>query len=276
MSRSRVQKPTARKYEFESLEPRRLLAGNVKAAVRADGLLTITGDNSSNAVQVKQLSGDTWRVEGLATKINGKTSSFTAKYVDAIFVDARGGHDFVKVHSGKVPYVLNILTGKGNDVVQLMNVSAYGIGVVTESGADSVLASNVKAYDVLRGLYIETGSSSDAVSLDRVTAGSVGIDTGSGNDAVAASRVNVNSSDPDFSAFAVGAGSGTDSVTLSDINSREHIFVDLGDGKYDNLTIVKSKTKQATFHGGNDSGDVLVRALNSFKKQSVSGFKVVV
>ena len=48
----------------ERLERRTLLAGNGTAALIA-GNLDLTGDSSSNAVQVSQVSAGTWKVQGL-------------------------------------------------------------------------------------------------------------------------------------------------------------------------------------------------------------------
>lgn len=273
MKQDRTMQRPGRRYQFESLETRCLMAGNVKAAV-TQGVMQLTGDNSSNLVQVRQISGGKWEVQGIGTTVNGK-SSFTAKDVHQIIADLREGHDFFKI-GGNLGFTLTVNGHGGNDVVQLVNFTSLGTSVVTGNGSDSVLASNVRATDTLRGLTVETEGGNDAVTLDRITAGAVGVSTGDGNDVVVAMRTTIRSDEPEFSGFSVSAGNGTDTVSLSGVDSQERIFVDMGEGKFDALAAINSRTNNATFLGGDDTGDTLVRSLNQFKKQSVSGFKFVV
>jgi hypothetical protein len=58
---------------FEALESRRLLAGNVVAALSGDGTLSLTGDAANNIIAVAT-SGTDIVVTGSATAVNGVAS----------------------------------------------------------------------------------------------------------------------------------------------------------------------------------------------------------
>jgi hypothetical protein len=58
---------------FERLELRELMAGNVTAAATS-GNLFVTGDNAANLLQMTEVSGNRWKITGLAgTKVSGRS-----------------------------------------------------------------------------------------------------------------------------------------------------------------------------------------------------------
>jgi hypothetical protein len=56
----------------------------------------------------------------------------------------------------------------------------------------------------------------------------------------------------------------------------DEIFVELGDGNYDALTIANSSANFASFDGGGGIGDSLVRTHNHFNTQVIPGFEFIV
>jgi hypothetical protein len=173
-----------RRPKLESLEGRRLQAGNVTASI-VNGDLRITGDNLANEVSVFRQNGFI-RVHGFNnTRINGSA-------VDAIFsqgslshdlrADMKGGSDTLLVDlSGlHVPHDIFVDTGDGNDFVRLTNLSAGNdITIDTQRGDDRVFLVNVTAGDDLK---IDTGQDRDSVFLLRVQAHDrMDIDLGSGD-----------------------------------------------------------------------------------------------
>jgi len=99
------------------------------------------------------------------------------------------------------------------------------------------------------------------------------VETGNGNDAVTIAKVNV------VGEAEIQTGAGTDAVAINALVA-DDIFVDLGSGKYDVLTIAKSVANTETFDGaGTTSGDTLVykHLGNNFANPpDISGFQYVV
>ncbi len=209
-------KPNGRMLRFEPLETRALLAGNITASVNA-GELDITGDTASNSVQVWQTGSGTWKVQGIATTINGSHATFTATGVTGnIEANLNDGNNFIKVFNGTVPGALSIITGKDNDIVQVTKVST---GLSTTGGASS--------------LAIDVGNGNNTVTLSGVTtSGETQIDSVNGNAVISLSNVTANTSDL-IGTNDVDTGNGNAIISLSHVkmtNSGGDNFVDTGDG----------------------------------------------
>ena len=131
-----------------SLEPRRLLAGNVTVVWSDDGsfdgLLTITGDNKANQFIVS--AAEDTVVTGLnGTKINGGTEPVTIDFYPNLAIETGNGDDEVEVLD--LFSALSVKTGNGNDIVK-----------ITEDGFFLPLA-----FDYFD---IDTGNGNDRVELD--------------------------------------------------------------------------------------------------------------
>src|SRR5690349_13084822 len=92
---------TARSLRFERLEDRALLTGTV-TATNLGGVLTITGDGSSNTIAVHQTASSegtiSVQIQGFGTKINNLDTaatgnSFTFTGVTDISISMLGGND---------------------------------------------------------------------------------------------------------------------------------------------------------------------------------------
>ena len=166
--------------------------------------------------------------------------------------------------------MLLIYTGNQTDSVTLNKVITDAETVIyttdesSQDSADAVAITNssfnqnneVMRFSVLPlietcvGLYVETGNGNDAVAIVKTkVVGEADVETDCGTDAVA-------------------------------INSlvADELFVDLGSGNYDTLTVAKSTVSEEEFQGGGDTGDTLVykHLGNNFANPpAISGFQYV-
>ena len=120
-----TRKDTGRPVRFETLEDRKLMAGNITASVVNEELV-LTGDGLGNQVEVHQTTGNLYKVTGLnGTKINGKADK-SFLFDKGIRVDLKGGDDEFKmggtVFFDDVDGNLNINMGAGKDKVTLGRV----------------------------------------------------------------------------------------------------------------------------------------------------------
>lgn len=168
--------------QFEQLEDRSLMAGNVAAAV-VGGALSLTGDNQANYLVIHQTGTNRFQVQGIATNINfgGQSSrSVTFSNVSDIGVDLRGGSDSLTVYNSTLSGSMGIEMGTGNDALSITNARADNFGIVLNDGND--VAALVKVSTPSDGAVgLVAGSGRDAVALNRVTTGGLGVEMGSGN-----------------------------------------------------------------------------------------------
>ncbi|MBL8819345.1 MAG: hypothetical protein JNL58_25155 [Planctomyces sp.] len=268
----------------EILETRQVPAGFVLASVSA-GVLTITGDNQANNIQVNPNADGSVTVRGRSlTSVNGSLfSAATFTGVQNITVQMNGGNDTVAVGNGDVdstiPVDLNIdmgagadtvdlrrltvgddvqiLTGDGNDLVRLEQLKVGGLGV--NSNQNDLLVDTSRASS--------TGSDVDQVLMYRLTvARNATILTGADADNVV---------NDDRSLFVVGfptstpftdvagdlsiqTGDGNDVVDLDLVRVIHDLNVDLNDGN-DRLAIRRSVVvNEANLDGGDDNDTLLL------------------
>jgi hypothetical protein len=231
-----------RRLMLESLETRRVLAGNVTATIQGDEL-RIVGDNDANWVQIHQIpgadgTGRTFVIEGKAfagnydaqgqpvsdgamTKINGGTQAVvrtTSQDVARCFMGM--GNDVVEIGTDAATgnaRTLAVATGDGRDFVHIQHFNVYGdaqpLVVFTGDENDFVTDTvQLEAVKVIRqGLEITTGSGADHVQLQNVTvAGYTEINLGKGPDTVVADGLS-----SDSALIRGGDSTHRDVVTLS-------------------------------------------------------------
>lgn len=106
------------RLHLELLEDRRLLAGNVSAAM-SGGNLVIDGDNAANRISVESAGTGKIAVRGFQTQINGVPGGikvFTGVTGD-IQIQLDGGDDLVRVTNLITPGGVLVGLGEGNDEV---------------------------------------------------------------------------------------------------------------------------------------------------------------
>ncbi|MEZ6058412.1 MAG: hypothetical protein R3C01_17055 [Planctomycetaceae bacterium] len=157
-------------YAFEILESRRLLAGNVKAAVKGETLI-LTGDNAGNQIDIDGVNGNI-TVTGIGTVINGSNTELSFSGIENVVVNLKKGDDVVNL-------------GRLGDLVILHNLS------INTAGGDDIVDfwGLIGALEVGGNIQIKTGGGADEVYLDGITVqDSVSVDLGGGSDLVNVSQ----------------------------------------------------------------------------------------
>jgi len=220
-----------------------MMAGNVSAIFNntAGGPLVLTGDGNSNQLSITQTSENSFRVQGLGTRLRIATTSgtrtvdsFTFRNVTDVTFNMNGGNDVIAFANATINGTLTVDMGTGNDTLSMVNIRE-----------------NV--------LLAPTGLAS--------------VNMGSGNDTLVMTNFSSNAD------IAITAGSGRDSVTLSRVRAGDNgtgstLSVDMGSGDHDALAVVLSSADTALFTDSGSNG-VLSRVRNDFGTQTDTGFRVV-
>ena len=148
----------------ESLETRRLLAGNVTAGLDGGGVLVIKGDNKANDFQVIAGFSDTTVVGLNGTTINGGASA----------------------NFGGFPN-LKIDTGNGDDKVDLIDIYGFigqDASITTGNGSDTVIIRPASFDSSVEILSIDTGNGDDFVDIADSAFLDANVKLGNGNDTI--------------------------------------------------------------------------------------------
>ena len=139
MKRRRKKQP--RRMQFETLEPRQVMAAGITASLTSGGVLNVMGTDSADQIQFKQV--------GKYLSINGVSGTWTETKVKSIFVDLKGGDDFVSLASlynggnKAIAEKFTVKSGSGNEQVRLaslQDVYMSGTGhTLTVSGSTASL-----------------------------------------------------------------------------------------------------------------------------------------
>ena len=193
--RSTVRRSTARRpkqrprLSVESLEARRLMAGDVTAYV-SDSTLYITGDIEANHIEISPLSGGGVEIQNTEvgdgrqligyytrggmvyynhfyTLINGAHSDTITTPFDSISISMGGGDDSLDIHDVNVPWDVTAHLGSGADSAKFTNmVIGDDLRVYTEgvgsSGYDYVKVRNSEIGAVAtNGDLVVTGTADE-------------------------------------------------------------------------------------------------------------------
>ncbi len=213
--------------EVQQLEGRTLPAGVVNVAIAANGNVTITGDNSSNTIDIDVTAGSIVITPDATTRV--KVGGVTADAGEAVQVTEEGDD---------VDGNLKIDMKGGNDVVRLTvtgtetNITG-NVSVKMGSGADT-LDILVVAEDVDPDPVLEDFQGNINVE------GNVNIDMGTGNNV---DKVRIDSSDDDAGILGIGGHltikthSGNDVVALFDVDVVKNVTINSGLGHDDVLQV---------------------------------------
>jgi hypothetical protein len=169
-----------------ALEQRVLLAGNVTVSrVTTNGLtdIVITGDSSSNSIEIVQNSTDVYTVRGLSsTRINGvmgRTFTFEFDDFDDLRISMNAGNDYLAIKG-------NSSTATGDlDITDDLDISMG-------SGTDRV---NINFVQVKGDMFVDMGSSNDKLNIKNTKLGD-------------------DSADGEISDLNINGGDGNDSLNL--------------------------------------------------------------
>jgi hypothetical protein len=193
----------SRKLSFQPLEDRQLMAANVTGAV-SNHSLTLTGDSSSDLIEITQVANNQFKVSGdNGTLINGKASQTFNNVTGNISVVFKSGFNAVTVGQENFPNPETYTTLPGS-----LNV-AFGNGV----GSFSAF------YTSIGGNLTIAGGHNDYISL---------INSGVG-------RANVNGGNHDCN-ITLGNGSNTVKMQYTTVE-RDLLIHDIGSSSTDDIDL---------------------------------------
>ena len=176
---------------LESLEDRRLMAGDVSATVTG-GDLRIDGDNEGNEVVVRASDNlNEFVVEGLnGTTINGQASMVFQGVTDDLRINLRGGDNRLLLTAEglnadhgtlRIADDLDIRAGSGDNVLVLDHVVVQGnVRMRTGNGEDVMIGVRSQFLGTVQA---NAGGGEDLVGFDSCVMGDeVRVNLGSGND----------------------------------------------------------------------------------------------
>lgn len=241
--------------DYATLEPRKLLAGDVTAIV-AGNTLVISGDNASNEVLVSVNDSGNIEVAGRnETTINGNNQVFEVDLDDSMINDLRlflaGGDDFAFVEDIEIENRLTIRGGAGSDTIGIFQVNvANDLYLDSGAGNDSVSVDRASIGD---NLVIRTGGGEDFVGIDESDIrGRTVVDTGARHDRIAI-RDSIHQS-----RVRISSGGGSDFISADGLTVNDAARINSG-GRSDNIFVNDSSFGSRLFArgaGGTDNLEV--------------------
>jgi hypothetical protein len=220
-----------RRLLVESLERRDTPAGTVTASV-VGGVLTLTGDDLDNSIEVQQTGPGAFTVSGVNTTIQGGPT-FTG--VTSISADLADGNDIVSLFSsvdldtdGSADFILpgavSINAGDGSNTLGLTAPGAIKVGSFSYTGGDGPDVVQV-AGGVGKGSKV-TGNMSVAVGIGFNSQGPIYADT-----VINLSNLGVDG----FGGIKLTGADGPEQLTLTGMTVGRSLTADGGEG---NLTVI--------------------------------------
>jgi hypothetical protein len=249
----------------QTLEGREVPAGNVVASLSGAGLLTLVGDNASNALTIR-VTGASVTVTGNAgTTVNGQASVTAAAVVRGVQATMNGGDDAVRIDPAanlllSGPVTVNL--GPGNNTLGLLTAGRLTLGSLSVTGGTGndlvTVAGGAGRGNLITGAaQISLGDGANVVALGRLGVGSaVSITTGAGADTLAVGASNF------AGTFSADLGAGINAVRIADqvgtvapVNFRGAVSIHTRGGN-DTLVLGRAVTAggnantQVSFNGG--------------------------
>lgn len=180
--------------EFERLEQRQLLAGNISAAMKGS-TLTLSGDAESNGIIINETADGAFVVDGIGTSINGVFGIAVFDGVKNIKVDLKDGDDSF-YFSGQNQTSLgrvSIKLGDGNDGSPgifygdqfLSGISGMRVNTLSLDCGNGDDAIDISTSQISKSLKIKGGNGNDNISLlSNVITGKTSAKMGNGDDII--------------------------------------------------------------------------------------------
>lgn len=264
-----------RRRQFETLEPRQMMAGDVLVNA-VDGVLNIEGDVEANKVLITSgAEAGAFIVTGLdGTTLGGGTEPVTVTGVRSIRVDLGEGDDLVAIAGASVRGRVKIETGEGADRVLI----GTGEGATELAG---VLPADL-SVNIRGNLSIETDGGADQVLVDDAVASHIDVNAGDGEDVVtlgSTAPVEESGARVESRGVHVRLGDGNDTLQADQVAGRKGVFVSGGDGDnvinanlvsgatlvvlggdgVDNVTVADADVRALGIHTGDGNDSVNVR-----------------
>ena len=174
--------PKYAEFHLETLEDRRMMAGDVTARV-VNGDLVITGDNQSNEMYLYDNGDGSYVMFGEnGTRINGLSGYPLDGVSDDIRINLRGGDNRIALLGLDLADDITIRTGSGNDKIILSEATIRSnLRMRTGGGDDSI---RIMTSTILGQFNAATGAGNDEIAATHSAVGSGRVNTGRGNDEV--------------------------------------------------------------------------------------------
>ena len=261
---------TRRKQElsYQTLEGRRLLAGDVSVAL-SGSTLVVTGDDLSNQIEVSQNANGDVLFTGLdSTTINGQTAfTFTQTFERSRF-ELNDGADEVSFDGFEGGREFRFLGGDGDDRLEATGVSARFYHVQGNDGDDAIQLSNSSTQ---RSAYFHLGDGDDVLAVESFDAGrNFKVFGNAGDDTVASNALTVDRK------FRVNLGSGDDEALISgesDFGKSARVRLGSGNDFLGVLPGLNDATaifnKRTVIDAGSDNDVVVADADSTFERTAI-------
>jgi len=195
--------------------------GDVTTTLSGSSLVVI-GDTSSDSVSIEGVA-DGVTVAGLeGTLVNDSSQAVTVSGVEKLTVKLGDGADRLRLMHLTLPHGLVVRLGRGNDSVELDQVSTGTASIRSGYGNDAVFIYGPSTFDLLS---VQTSRGNDLVVVSGVwVRGNLGVDTGSDSDQVNIIATQVGSN------LYVHLGNDDDFAVLQDITVYGDTDLDGGNG----------------------------------------------
>ena len=280
--------------DYQRLEPKHLLAGNVSVSLVGE-TLNVAGDSLANEIQILgSPNGSVSIVPVDGTTINNQTQPFSIgggiKYAnfrmgagddlieisniqmaDVFAINLENGNDHLAIDGINVRYLL-VSGGAGHDVMEFHNTYSRKEIHIQGNAGDNTVSITSMAAD--RSVYVETDSGADTIGVNNLgVRKSVSVKSGAGNDLVAVTgRLYSNNTK-----FELGDGNDGLSV-LPNTNQttatvRRGLEVKAGSGN-DQVAIGQgAESERRTDLAGEAGNDSLNTTNSALRNPKISGFE---
>ena len=253
---------------YQTLEGRRLLAGNVSVAL-SGSTLVVTGDDLSNQIEVSQSANGGVVFTGLdSTTINGQTEFTFAQTFERSRFQLNDGADEVSFNGFESGREFRFLGGDGDDRLDATGVSARYYHVQGNDGDDAIQLSNSSTR---RSAYFHLGDGDDVLAVESFDAGrNFKVFGNAGDDTFVSNALTVDRK------FRVNLGSGNDEALIageSDFGKSAKVRLGSGNDFFGVLPGLNDATatfnKRTVINTGSDNDVVVVDDASTFERTAV-------
>lgn len=270
--RSKLQQSAA---QYENLEVRNLLAGDVTVAF-TQGNLYLRGDSENNRIEIIANSDGGLEIAGRnGTMINGESRFETAASVRNLNAYLGDGNDGLELDSINIAGSVRVNSGPGNDRIQFSGESEIGRQLIlgTRDGNDLVRVADTTVGEKLK---IYSGAGNDRLEFLSVESQDLRMITGAGHDTFFGAQVSIerhtqvytgsgsdilNFENSQLLSSFVSTGAGADFFSLDEVQLNGRSKLLFGPG-HDRLLVENTESKDR-IRVKTQAGDDLVWIANS-------------
>lgn len=177
-------------FDYLTLEPRQLLAGDVSVTLQ-DNDLTIVGDDQGNAITLHLGQNNQVILQGNQTTLNGSSDPLIfSRRLRNVSLNLGAGSNSLQLAGLKLRGNLQVQTGDGDNSIDFQGLTAQQISVSTSVGDDTFSLVNVTAR---RGLTLSSSGGDNIIALQEIQSRrELSVLLGDGDDLLATERLRVN------------------------------------------------------------------------------------